>query len=125
MFKAQNIISIGVFAFFGGTLRYLLGEWLSYNGTILVNLSGSFLLALLTYYAIVNNRWPEWLTVGLGTGFVGSYTTFSTFNIDMLKMITQNQAGLLSYFLTTVIGGLGCAFLGYLVAKQFNKRGQR
>ena len=60
----------------------------------------------------------QWLTVGIGTSFVGAFTTFSTFNLDILKNI---QAGLpltaLIYFLSSIIFGFIFAFLGMRIGK--------
>lgn len=126
MIKWKNIVSVGIFAFFGGIIRYELGIWLPFFGTILVNLSGCFCLAFLTYYLISNNHgWSEWLTVGLGTGFIGAYTTFSTFNIDMLDLVVQTHTLPLGYFLGTIFGGFLCTYLGYLLAEKFSSRGAR
>lgn len=118
MDKIKNYISIFIFAFLGGVSRYLLGVHFADMGTIIANVSGCFILAFLTYFFIEFKSLAQWLTVGLGTGFVGAYTTFSSFNLDMLKQI---QAGLdvkvLVYFVSSV--GLGLIFV--IVGMQLGK----
>ncbi len=54
-------------------------------GTGVVNLSGSFVLGLLTGLALYH-AFPEDARVVLGTGFCGAYTTFSTFTFETLRL---------------------------------------
>ena len=111
-----NVLSVLFFAFWGGILRYLCSVYFSFNGTIMVNLIGCFLLSFLTYFFITSKNFAEWLTIGLGTGFVGSFTTFSSFNLDILKLtLLHNSEYLFFYFTSNIFGGLILAFLGSLM----------
>ena len=113
LMKISNYISIACFAFFGGMARYSLNAQWSFYGTFWGNIIGCFLLAFFTYFFMEFKDFRQWLTVGIGTGFVAAFTTFSTFNLDILKNI---QAGLpltaLIYFLSSIIFGFIFAFLG-------------
>ncbi len=79
--------------------------------TLLVNVVGSFALALLV--ARVWPSAPAWLRAGLGTGLIGSFTTFSALIVSLL---TLTRAGMpllaLVYLLVSLAGGLAAALLG-------------
>jgi CrcB protein len=79
--------------------------------TLLINLVGSFALALLV--ARVWPTAPAWLRAGLGTGVLGSFTTFSALIVSLL---TLTRAGMpllaLVYLLVSLALGLGAALLG-------------
>ncbi|WP_057745041.1 fluoride efflux transporter FluC [Liquorilactobacillus capillatus] len=111
--KWINALSVLFFGFWGGVLRYLFSRLFNFNGTIMVNLIGCFLLAFLTYFFISFKNFAEWLTVGLSTGLVGSFTTFSSFNLDIFKLLLLNKNGYLIFYVSSsILGGLALAFLG-------------
>ncbi|MEO8261146.1 MAG: CrcB family protein [Pseudolysinimonas sp.] len=77
--------------------------------TLLINIVGSFALG-----ALVARVWPQapdWLRFGLGTGVLGSFTTFSAVMVSLVSMM---QAPLLdlAYLAASLVGGLGAAALG-------------
>lgn len=83
-----------------------------------VNVSGSLLLAYLT------TRW--WATRArssltmplLGVGLLGSYTTFSTFAVDLVELMGAGQAtGAAAYAAMSLIGGLAAAWVGIRLAQ--------
>lgn len=88
--KIKNLVAVAVFAFFGGIFRYLfsfnLGEW----GIMVANLIGCFLLSFLTYYVIERDLLAGWLNLGLGTGLIGAFTTFSSFTTSVLNLSKSN-----------------------------------
>jgi len=79
--------------------------------TLLINIVGSFALAFLV--ARVWPTAPAWLRAGLGTGVIGSFTTFSALIVSLL---TLTQAGMgwlaLVYLVVSLALGLGAALLG-------------
>ncbi|WP_295731083.1 CrcB family protein [uncultured Limosilactobacillus sp.] len=119
--KIKNCISVLVFAFLGGCTRWSLSTGWSTYGILSANLFGSFLLAFLTYYIIEQGIFSEWLSTGLGTGFIGAFTTFSTFATTTVKL-AQHQvwtAGM--YFLISAFGGLIMALLGFALARNLGR----
>ena len=121
--KLENYLSVGFFAFFGGVLRYLLTNLWSQTGTFVANVVGCFLLAALTYFFLQYREGRDWLATGLSTGFVGSFTTFSSFHLDTLKKLQEpNYQPALIYFFSSIIFGLLFAALGMYVGSELGKR---
>lgn len=84
--------------------------------TFLINLSGSFLLGLLLEIvarAGDDTGWRRQVRLGVGTGIIGGFTTYSTF---ILEAIGLGQGGTLwlgaVYLLSSLVAGVICAFLG-------------
>ena len=61
-------------------------------GTMVINLTGSFVLGLLTGSALHHGVSSTWLTV-VGTGLIGAYTTFSTFTFDTVRLAEAGPVG--------------------------------
>lgn len=59
-------------------------------GTTIINVTGSFLLGLVTGLAIANGLPAEWRAV-IGTGFLGGYTTFSTASYETVRLAQQRR----------------------------------
>ena len=116
--KITNYVSVAFFAFFGGVARGSLNASYSFYGTFWSDIIGCFLLAFFTYFFMEFKTMHQWLTVGLGTGFVGAFTTFSTFNLDVLKNIQANMLfTALIYFICSIVFGFIFAYLGMNVGK--------
>jgi len=120
-----NVFAIIVFAFLGGSGRYLVGQALPAAAgfpwaTILINLIGSGLLAWLSHAKRLTAQWPEAVTVGLGVGGVGAFTTFSTFSVDAVRLVSEQRwLAAISYVLITVVGGMLCSALGVWIARRW------
>ncbi|WNQ12461.1 fluoride efflux transporter CrcB [Paenibacillus aurantius] len=109
----------------GALLRYAIGLLLPWEpdrfpaATLTANVIGCFLLAgLLTYLLDHPSVHPYWKS-GLGTGFIGSFTTFSTFSVETVRMAQTHHAGMAAvYVLVSIWAGLGAAGLGHVAAKR-------
>ncbi|KIL36190.1 hypothetical protein SD71_09570 [Cohnella kolymensis] len=116
------VFGIAIAGFLGAVSRYEIsllvpsaGEAAFPWATLIVNLSGSFLLGAL--FGVVSRRsMPAWLVESVGTGFLGSFTTFSAFN-GQLWELCQHRAylGAAAYVLLSGLGGwlLASAGLAY------------
>jgi CrcB protein len=87
--------------------------------TLLVNVTGSFALAFLGTRAVQGQLGGFWLLT-LGTGFVGAFTTFSTFELEAHSLL---KGGAVAYALLYVGGnlfvGYGALLLGQVAATRF------
>ena len=61
-------------------------------GTVIINLTGSFLLGLLTGIATAHALPDAWKLV-VGTGFLGGYTTFSTASFETVRLMQERRYG--------------------------------
>jgi CrcB protein len=107
-----------------GTGLRLLGDAFIYHSddqfpwsTLIINIVGSFLLAVL-----VSRLWPvapDWLRAGLGPGLVGGFTTFSAVMASMVTLAASNQILLaLGYLGLTLVLGFGAAALGFWIGRR-------
>jgi CrcB protein len=85
-------------------------------GTFLINASGSLLLGFLTGLALYHGL-PKVPKVILGTGFLGAYTTFSTFTFDTVRLIGEGaNTEALRNALGTLVTCAAAAALGLAAA---------
>jgi len=113
---------IGLGGFAGAIARYWVGGFIGSRmgtrfpfGTFLVNISGCFLIGLLITILDERTNLPTELRFLLPIGFVGAYTTFSTFEFETFRSATQGQIGigLLNVVLSVVVGYVA-VYLGVL-----------
>ena len=91
-----------------GEVRRRLGDQLL-GGTVLVNLSGSFLLGLLTGVAAAGLL-PAPARLVMGTGFLGGYTTFSTAAVEAVRLVLGGRRA------AALVHGAGQLVAGVLLA---------
>ena len=85
-------------------------------GTFVVNVSGSFLLGVLTGLALYH-AFPSTPKTILGTGFCGAYTTFSTFTYEIVRLAEQGaRRSALRVLLASLVGPSLAAALGLALA---------
>jgi CrcB protein len=85
--------------------------------TFLVNLSGSLLIGFIFFMAEKNN-WNTQVNLLLITGFLGGFTTFSSFGLELFQQVRASHYTLaMIYTSTSLIGGLVCVYFGYKLAQ--------
>jgi fluoride exporter len=113
-----NVLIVSVGASLGAVLRWLAGVWLNARwsgfplGTLLVNCVGGFLIGIALYWF---ERTPdETLRLLLVTGFLGGFTTFSSYSVESLIMLQRGELSLaLAHTLAHVLGALACTAIGF------------
>jgi CrcB protein len=83
-----------------------------------INLSGSFALGLLL--TLIVERWPptRFVRPFAAVGFLGAYTTFSTFGVEADQLISAGRLTVaLSYVLGSLVGGLAAVYLGIALGR--------
>ena len=78
-------------------------------GTVLVNVTGSFVLGLVTGLTLAHVV-PEELRLVVGTGFCGGYTTFSTASFETVRLVEQRRVG------AALLNGVGTLVVTVCVA---------
>lgn len=105
--------------------RYLVGVWLGQRSfpyaTLLVNLAGSFLIALVFELSIRNAGISQNMRLALTTGFMGGLTTYSSFNYETTTMASDGRTGpALLYVGATLIGCVIAGLLGLWLARRIS-----
>jgi CrcB protein len=81
-------------------------------GTLLVNLTGSFLIATIMHVALSGTAISLELRIFLTTGIMGGFTTYSSFNYETLALINQRAYGLAGLNVAATV--VGCFVAGVL-----------
>jgi CrcB protein len=105
---------IGVAGAAGALARFMVGAWLSGRGdrsvlpwgTFVVNMLGSFLLGLLTGSVLARGAVSPTMKLVLGTGFMGAFTTFSTWQHELFRTYAKGdrRAAWINLLVSTGVG---------------------
>ena len=109
----------------GSATRYLVGLWAFERigaafpyGTRIVNLAGCFALGAVAQLASATSWTPE-LRAALTVGFLGGFTTYSSFNHETLGLAMSGAVGeAVLNVVVTIAGGLVAGLLGMIAARQ-------
>ena len=121
----ERIIVIAAGGALGALSRYGLSTLMneltgrpSVLGTLIANLTGALLLGLLLGFAQERAELPAfWRTAG-GIGFLGAYTTFSTFMFESADRLENGEVVFVfAYVAASIILGLALAFAGMLAGR--------
>ena len=124
----ERVLIVGIGGFVGANTRFLLGAWLAERlgasfpwATFVINVTGSlaigFLLTFVTERVEVDPRWRLLFV----TGFLGAYTTFSTFSLDTALLYERGELGLAAlYVVVSVALSIGGLFAGLALVRHFS-----
>ena len=119
--RMQTVLLIVLGAALGATARYFLAQWAAQHfgasfpyGTLIINITGSFLLGLVyTILLRTSLAYAPLLRAFLGIGLLGGYTTFSSFSYETSQLLLEgNLTGAVLNPLLSVIGGILVCILG-------------
>jgi CrcB protein len=113
-------IGVGVFGAAGAYARFTVAATVTARrpgafpwGTFVVNLTGGFLLGLLTGLSVTGDA-----LLVFGTGLLGGYTTFSTWMVETERLGEDAEWALLwAYLLGSMLAGLAVTGLGWLIGE--------
>ncbi|MEN1934629.1 CrcB family protein [Paenibacillus sp. 102] len=134
----MKYIAVGIGGIVGALARYGLEQWIGTSSvdafpleTWSANMIGSFLLAFLTMYLFRMKHVSYVIINSIGTGMIGSFTTFSMFSVETLKLM-QHEAFFMAFYYvsTSIVGGLLLSLFGFylgnvLYEKRMKKEGTR
>ncbi len=109
----------------GSGTRYLVGVWAAERfglafpyGTLIVNVSGCFLIAAAIQAAAAMSWDPDW-RIAVTAGFIGGFTTYSAFNHETIQLLQSGATGAaMANLAVMLLGGLLAGWLGIVVARQ-------
>jgi fluoride exporter len=119
------VLAIAVGGSLGAVSRYGIGEFVERRvvsvfpwDIFVVNMTGCLAAGILVSAVVDRHHTPEWLRLGLITGFVGAYTTFSTFSQDLYDLGQARQFAVLSLNLAaSVCGGVLAVVAGTWIGR--------
>jgi len=121
----QTYLAVAVAGVLGCWLRLSMGNWIpSFAGrdfpwaTLTINILGSFLMGFLFVATAERLAISQPLRVGILTGFLGGFTTFSAFSMEMLLLVQGGEAAKGAiYAVASVAFGFAACFIGALLAR--------
>lgn len=121
----MRLVWIGAAGFAGALARYLVGGWVAARtrgafplGTLVVNVTGCFLLGLL-FTLFTERVLPHpTLRAALTVGFLGAYTTFSTFSLETVRLVEDGALPLaVANVAGSVVTGMVAVYLGIFAGR--------
>jgi len=120
----MRITLLIVFGTAGTLTRYGLQEFVGQRagtsfptGTLIINILGCLLLGGVAQFGLHHISLPVDWRIGIGVGFLGAFTTFSTFGLETVRLLQDGQwLGAVLYVNASLIGGLLAVVGGMRIA---------
>lgn len=121
-------LAVAIFGGIGALLRFIISRGINVSfattfpfGTLFVNIVGSFLIGFLTWLLLHKFQANEILRNAVIIGFLGGFTTFSSFSMEVVTMLEQQDwAKALIYSVSSVLCCVVLCFIGIALAKQLS-----
>lgn len=122
----KKYLLIGTGGALGAILRFGIKNihFYSYKGsiplnTLIINLTGTFVLALISTIALEIIKFDDDIKLGITTGFIGAYTTFSTMCKETVGLINSGlYFSAILYIALSTVFGLCFAYFGVITARK-------
>lgn len=116
----MNVVVVAIAGALGALTRYGIGSVVGAKdfpwATLPINLAGSFALGFALRFSELRD-WSDLTTIAIGIGFLGAFTTFSTFSVETQTMLRDGRVVAAALYAgTSVVGGVALAALGYAAA---------
>jgi len=112
----MSLLAASVAGAVGAMLRYVVSGWVQGRsrsdfpfGTLTINLVGSFSLGL-----VVGAGHPESMVTLAVVGFLGGFTTYSTWMVETIRLGATSRRGVIN-LASSLIAGVAVAALGYIL----------
>ncbi len=123
--KLIDVVYVAVGAGVGGALRYVLGGVIAERWgaalpwhTFAINVSGAFLLGILMSFGVEKGYAPQQLTLLLGVGVLGGFTTFSTLSYESVMLVQEGYPVQgMAYMFGSAVAGMAAATLGLYLGR--------
>jgi CrcB protein len=121
----QKLALIGIGGFLGAISRYVLDSWIMSKtklpfpmGTMVVNITGSFFLGVVFVLTLEKFSLAENYRLFLGVGFIGAYTTFSTYMLESYRLLESSSFNLAFFNIAgSITFGFVAVYLGILAGR--------
>jgi len=118
-------LMVGIGGGLGSILRFWLGNYVGSRmgtrfpyGTFVINITGSFLIGLVFALLTARSHWSPYWRYLIPIGFIGGYTTFSSFEYETLRTLQEGQFGIgLLYVMSSVVLGLAAVWGGLIAGR--------
>ena len=119
------IVGVALGGALGASARYGLDRLIERRSTAVfpwstftINVTGCFLMGLVTAALVDRHHLPAWLRVGIVVGFIGGYTTFSTFVQETYDVGDIHHVAIaLAYVVASVAAGLVVLYAGLRIGR--------